>query len=116
VHELSIALSILEGAEEEMERQGGGSRVEAVYLRVGTLSGIVKEALISAYELACERTAFEGSRLVIEDIPVVVFCSKCKAERGVHSIQEFSCIECDTPASEILHGRELQLSALELVE
>lgn len=109
-------MSILEEAEEEVERQGGGARVDAVYLRVGALSGIVKEALLSAYELACEQTAFEGSRLVIEEIPIVVFCSKCNAERAVHSVIEFSCIECDTPASEVLHGRELQLSALELVE
>jgi hydrogenase nickel incorporation protein HypA/HybF len=116
VHELSIALSILEVAEEEIEKQGGGSRVDAVYLRVGALSGIVKEALISAFELACERTPFEGSRLVIEEMPIVVFCSKCQAERAVHSVQEFSCVECNTPASEIVHGRELQLSALELVE
>jgi hydrogenase nickel incorporation protein HypA/HybF len=116
VHELSIALSILEEAEEEIQRQGGVARVGAVYLRVGALSGIVKQSLISAYELACERTAFEGSRLVIEEIPIVVFCTKCQAERGVHSFQEFSCVECDTPASEILHGRELQLAALELVE
>jgi Zn finger protein HypA/HybF involved in hydrogenase expression len=47
---------------------------------------------------------------------VAVFCKKCQAERGVHSIQQFCCVECDTPApaSEILRGRELELAALEL--
>lgn len=66
MHELSIALSILEGAEEEAERHGG-ARVEAIYLRVGPLSGIVHEALLSAYQLACEQTPFENCRLVIEE-------------------------------------------------
>ena len=43
VHELSIALSILDVAEEEMERRGNVP-VEAIYLKVGPLSGVVKEA------------------------------------------------------------------------
>jgi hydrogenase nickel incorporation protein HypA/HybF len=116
MHELSIALSLLEVAEEEIEKQGGGSRVAALYLRVGPLSGIVPEALTSAYELACERTPFEGSRLVFEEVPIVIFCPKCNAERPVHSVQNICCVECNTPSAEIVHGRELLLSALELVE
>jgi len=67
VHELSIALSIVEGAEEEAKRQGG-ARVCAVHLKLGPLSGVVKEALLFSYELACEGTALEGSTLVIQEM------------------------------------------------
>lgn len=67
MHELSIALSIIEGAEEEAQRQGG-ARVCAVHLKLGPLSGVVKEALLFSYELACEGTSLEGSRLVIEEM------------------------------------------------
>lgn len=116
MHELSIALSLLEVAAEELEKQNGGSRVEALYLRMGALSGIASESLISAYGLACERTPFEGSRLVIEEVPVVIFCARCNAERAVHSVQEICCVECNTPSADIRQGRELLLSALELVE
>ena len=77
---------------------------------------MVKEALLSAWEMASEQTPFEHSRLVIEEVPIAVFCSKCQAERAVQSIQEFSCVECDTPASEVLRGRELLVCALELAE
>ncbi len=115
MHELSIALSILEVAEEEVERCGGG-QVDAIYLKVGPLAGVVEEALISAYELAREATPFSKARLVIEEVPIAVFCSKCQGERAVHSVQDFTCIECNTPASEIIRGRELQLAALELAE
>jgi hydrogenase nickel incorporation protein HypA/HybF len=115
MHELSIAMSILDVAEEEVERRGG-PKVLAIHIRMGPLAGVVKEALVSAYELACEQTAFEGSRLVIEDVPIVVFCSKCQAECPVKSMQSFCCTECDTPAMEALHGRELELTALELRE
>jgi hydrogenase nickel incorporation protein HypA/HybF len=115
VHELSIALSILDVAEEEAERRGG-VHVEAIHFKLGTLSGLVKRALISAYELACEQTPFEGSRLIVEEVPVVVYCVQCQAERPVHSLQRFCCAACDTPASPVLQGRELQLAALELAD
>jgi len=115
VHELSIALSILDVAGEEVERRGN-VQVEAIYVRLGPLSGVVKEALISAYELAREQTPFASARLVIEDMPIVIFCNRCGTERPVHSLQEMRCAHCDAPADRIVQGRELQLSALELAE
>jgi hydrogenase nickel incorporation protein HypA/HybF len=115
MHELSIALGILEITEEEVERRGG-VHVEAIHLRLGPLSGVVKEALLSAWEVASEQTEFETSRLVIEDVPIAVFCSTCQAERPVQSIQLLCCVECDTPATEVVRGRELLVSALELAE
>jgi hydrogenase nickel incorporation protein HypA/HybF len=115
MHELSIAMSILDVAEEELERHQG-ARVEAIHIRLGALSGVVKESLEAAYELACEQTQFASTRLVFEDVPIVVYCSKCQGERSVHSQQRLCCAECDTPATEILRGRELQLAALELEE
>jgi hydrogenase nickel incorporation protein HypA/HybF len=117
MHELSIAMSILDVVEEEVQRHNG-ARVEVIYLRVGQLSGIVKQALQNAYELAREQTPFAETRLVFEDVPVAIFCQKCQAERGIQSVQHFCCVECDSPApaSAILRGRELQLAALELEE
>lgn len=66
MHELSIALSIIEGVEEELDVRGR-PKLHAVHLRVGTLSGVVKEALLFAYDAACEGTSLAGSRLVIAE-------------------------------------------------
>lgn len=115
MHELSIALSIIDVAEEELQNHAG-ARVDAIHVRLGPLSGVVKEALVSAYELAREQTPFATSRLVFEDVPIVVFCSQCQAERSVQSLQVFRCAECDSPATEVVRGRELELAALELEE
>lgn len=115
MHELSIAVSIVEMAEEESD-QRGGARVNAVHLKLGMLAGIVKDALLSSYELACEGTRLQGSRLVIEEIPIVVYCPKCLAPRTVASVQWFVCPECESPVSEVIHGRELQVVALEIQE
>jgi hydrogenase nickel incorporation protein HypA/HybF len=114
MHELSIAISMIELAEEEVARRGN-VRVTAIHLKLGALSGVAKEALLSSYELACEGTAMEGSKLVIEEVPMIVYCPKCDAQRQV-SVQWFSCPECGTPTPDVVQGKELQVSALEIVE
>ncbi len=113
MHELSIALSIIELAEEEAA-QHGGAQINAVHLKLGRLAGVVKEALLFSYELACEGTGLEGSRLVIEEIPIVVFCHTCEVQRTLESMQWFVCPECKSPVNEILQGRELQVTAMEI--
>ena len=113
MHELSIAMSIVELAEEEAERRG--VQITAVHLKLGALSGVVKDALLSCYEMACDGTALQGSRLVIEDIPVLIYCPACRAEHPLSSIQLFCCPECGTPASEVRQGKELEVVALEIV-
>jgi hydrogenase nickel incorporation protein HypA/HybF len=113
VHELSIALSILELAGEESERCGGAF-VKAIYLKLGVLSGVGKEALASAFELATERSKFETCRLVIEEVSISGYCPKCQGERSVHSLQCLQCVDCGAYVSKISHGKELEVSALEL--
>lgn len=66
MHELSIALSMIDMASEEVVRHGS-ARVTALHLKLGHLSGVVKEALTFSYEIACQGTALEGSQLVIEE-------------------------------------------------
>lgn len=112
MHELSIAMSIVEMAREEAERHRG--QVSAVHLKLGALSGVVKEALLSSYEMACEDTPLAGSRLVVEELPIVVFCVRCQAQRGLTSTQWFCCPECGTPSSDIVQGKELEVVALEI--
>jgi hydrogenase nickel incorporation protein HypA/HybF len=112
MHELSIAMSIVEMAEEEAERRG--AQVSAVHLKLGVLTGVVKEALLSSYEMACEDTPLKGARLIVEEVPIVVFCVPCQARRGLTSAQWFCCPECGTPCSEVVQGKELEVVALEI--
>jgi hydrogenase nickel incorporation protein HypA/HybF len=114
MHELSIALSIIDMASEEAERRG--ARVEAVHLRLGTLSGVVEEALRFSYDLACEGTPLEGSRLVIEGVEAAVYCPDCKEERALPSVQHFACSVCGSPTPDVTRGRELEVAALEIRE
>ena len=113
VHELSIAVSMVEMAMEEAARHGGG-RVDAIYLRLGLLSGVVKDALLFSYDAACEGTPLAGSRLLIDEIPVIVNCPICREERELASVHEFCCPVCGSPTPDVIHGRELEVVALEI--
>lgn len=112
MHELSIALGILDAAEEEMRRHTG--RVAAVHLKLGRLSGVVKEALVSAYELAREGTLLEQAELVIEEVPILLHCSACAAEATPASPYEMRCPTCGALTPDVVSGRELEVCALEI--
>jgi hydrogenase nickel incorporation protein HypA/HybF len=111
MHELSIALSILDLAQEEATRQGG-ARVVEIHLKLGPLSGVVKEALLSAFDLARESGACADAKLVIEETPIRVYCPVCQDTRGVVSVQELRCVECGAPTPDVLGGRDLEVVAM----
>ena len=115
MHELSIAISLIEAATEEAEKHGG-AKVCAVHLRLGPLSGVEKDALLFSYGLAAEGTPLEGSQLIIEDSPVMVFCTACHARKPIRSLQSFCCADCNTPAIDVVQGRELEVTGLEIDE
>jgi len=114
MHELSIAMSIVDAAREEAQRRG--VQVTAVHLRLGALSGVVKEALLFSYEMACQDTPLEGSQLIVEELPVIVFCAQCQKERALDSVQMFACPDCGTPTIDVRQGKELEVFALEVNE
>lgn len=114
MHELSIAMGIVEAATDEARQRG--VQVTAVHLRLGALSGVVKDALLFSYDVACQDTPLEGSKLIVEDVPVVIFCRHCNGNRTLTSMQSFACPECHTPTMNIVQGKELEVFALEVEE
>ncbi len=105
-------MSIVDLAQEEAEQRG--VQVTGVHVKLGALSGVVKDALLASYEMACCDTPLQGSRLLVEEVPVVVFCPTCQSQRSISSVQLFCCEVCGTPVSEIVQGKELQVVALEI--
>jgi hydrogenase nickel incorporation protein HypA/HybF len=114
MHELSIAMGIVDAALDESRRRG--VQVSAVHLRLGALSGVVKDALMFCYEVACQDTPLQGSQLIVEDVPAIVFCPQCQQERELQSMQLFACPECGTPTMDVRRGKELEVFALEVQE
>jgi hydrogenase nickel incorporation protein HypA/HybF len=117
MHELSIAQGLVDVACEALAAcEPPPGRVQSVLVRIGALSGVVPEALEFCYGLVVKGTALAGSRLMIQDQPVVVFCPRCLENRTLDEDLQFRCPSCNTPTPEIVHGRELELISMELID
>ncbi len=115
MHELSIAHSIVATVTASIAQTDAG-HVREVRLRVGALSGVTKGALLFCYDIAIQGTPLEGSTLVVNELPVFIYCPQCLEERELPGVQRFRCPVCDTPSGEIRQGRELEIEALEIDE
>jgi hydrogenase nickel incorporation protein HypA/HybF len=113
MHELSIVLSIIGEIGVESETRGLHD-IEVVHLKVGVFSGVDRDALLFAWELACEGTPLEHSRLDIETVPLVVHCAVCRKDRTPPSLYQLCCPVCEMPSDTIVAGRELEVVSLEV--
>jgi hydrogenase nickel incorporation protein HypA/HybF len=113
MHELSIVLSIIDEIAEQSQARNLGD-VEVVHLKVGVFSGVDRDALLFAWQLACEGTPLEQSSLEIETIPLVIHCELCNSDRTPPSLYQLCCPDCFTPAQSIVTGKELEVVSLEV--
>ena len=93
-----------------------GARVKEVRLRVGALASVVEDSLQFCYGIATEGTPLEGSKLVVNAVPVVMRCESCSADVEIASLQSFRCPRCNAPVSNLLQGRELEIESIEIEE
>ena len=113
MHELSIAMSVIDVVEEELCRHPNAVAL-SVHLKVGPLSGVEKEALLSAYNLAREASSLKECQMKIEDVPIVAWCPQCQRETVVESILSLHCPACGATTPEVRKGRELEVFAMEI--
>lgn len=112
MHEVGLMQNALELAAERT-RAAGASRIHRLVLRVGALSGVVPEALESAFAVLAPGSLADGAQLQIETIGIVGWCERCQAEfpSGDHISL---CPKCGEPSAAIRRGRELELAQLEI--
>jgi hydrogenase nickel incorporation protein HypA/HybF len=118
VHELSIARSMLDVAVEQLDAAGvdfAATRVAKVSARVGVMSGVVPEALVSAFEIAAIGTPLAGAVLQVQTVGLAVWCDPCQAERELPPIGSLRCPVCQSRTPKIVRGQELELTAMEVV-
>ena len=114
MHELSLAMSILEIVEQEIERRSGGTpkgRVPSLTVRVGSLSGVEPEVLSFAWEVAREQGAFRDAELVIESVAARAVCDRCGA---AFLLGEGSgeCAVCGPVGFRIVEGHEVEVTRI----
>jgi hydrogenase nickel incorporation protein HypA/HybF len=112
MHELSIAEAIINSTLDEVSKQGGG-KVEEVGLRIGSLSGVMPDALEFAYEIAVRDTALDGSVINMEVIPATGKCAEC-GELCSFEMTPFMCPACGSFKIDLERGYELDIAYIRI--
>jgi hydrogenase nickel incorporation protein HypA/HybF len=110
MHELSIALSIVELAEEEAKKADASS-ISKVEVEIGTMAGIDPDALLFAWDVAVQGTMAEKSALVIHSIQAEAHCLECGTEFPAENYF-VQCPNCGSYRYQITKGKELRISSL----
>lgn len=112
MHEMSIALSIIELAESEACK-ANSKRIYDIELDIGTLSGVEIESLEFAFEAVKDGTILENSVVKINNIQAEGFCSECKKTFRMQYIYD-NCPACKSYNVSLLKGKELRLKSLNI--
>ena len=79
MHELGIVFHIIRSVE-EIGRQNGVKRVNAVTLELGEVSGVLKDYLQDCWNWAAAKSEMlRGAKLQMEVIPAKTLCEKLRA-------------------------------------
>ena len=112
MHELALMTEAVRMAVATAET-AGATRVSALHLRVGTLSGAVPDALQFAFDVVCRGTRAEGATLEIEPVLATCWCATCRAEFACVDFCN-ECPRCYNVSGELRRGRELEIASVEL--
>lgn len=112
MHELGIMTGVME-AVAESAKQAGATSVLKVNLSVGEMTEAIEDALMFAFEALSEGTFCEGAKLQIAMVKPKSRCLECGAEYE-HDRFHMLCPECDSFATELIAGRELQIDSIEV--
>lgn len=110
MHELSIVMSIISIAQEEV-KEAHASVVDEIELDIGTLSGIEMDALEFAWKEGVRKTILEHAVKKVNRIKGKAMCLECEAEFEVQNYYD-ACPVCGAHLLNILEGKELRLKSL----
>jgi hydrogenase nickel incorporation protein HypA/HybF len=112
VHELSIALSVLDIVRDAAAGSGLAS-VTVVRLRVGRASGVQPDSLRFAFDCSKVGTPAEGAALEIEEVPVGGHCAVCNGDFTSLEPYVLACPLCGGTSFNVTTGDELHVLDLE---
>ncbi len=110
MHELSIAMSIVELAGEEA-RKAGAATITKVEVEIGTLAGVESDALLFAWDAATEGSMAAKAPLIIHSVEAQAHCLECGMDfQASHFYVQ--CPHCESFRYQITRGKELRISSL----
>lgn len=113
MHELSIALGIVNIAENETKKANATS-VEVIELEIGVLAGVELDSLDFVWPTAVYNTVLEKAEKKINVIEGKAKCMDCDTVFKIEQLYD-TCPNCQSYLKGIIQGKELRVKALEVV-
>lgn len=112
MHEMSLAEGIVQLVE-DTARNDGCSKVKAVWLEIGQLAAVEKEALRFCFDAVTRDTVADGARLEIIETPGQGWCMKCEGSVPVTALYD-PCPVCGSYQIQVTGGNEMRVKELEV--
>ena len=112
MHEMSLAEEIVALVEETAIAEQC-RRVTAIWIEIGQLAAVEKDALRFCFDAVAHDSIAQGARLEIVETEGQGRCSKCGAEVTVKALYE-PCPVCDSYQVQITGGSEMRVKELEI--
>ena len=106
MHELGIMTGVLDAAS-QAAHEAGATRLLKVSLSIGEMTEAIEDALVESDPF------LKDAQLEVNMIRPKSRCLECGAEFE-HDRFHMFCPECDSFATELLAGRELQIDSIEV--
>jgi hydrogenase nickel incorporation protein HypA/HybF len=112
MHEMSLAEGVLQLIEDSA-RQQEFSKVNAVWLEIGQLSGVEVEAMKFCFDAVTRGSVAQGARLEIIALPGTGWCMACA--KTVAMAEVFGeCPDCGGYQLQVTGGTEMRVKELEV--
>jgi hydrogenase nickel incorporation protein HypA/HybF len=112
MHEMSLCEGVLKVLEEQACAQKF-ARVKTVWLEIGELASVEKEAMRFSFDMVMKGSLADGARLEIIEVPGQAWCMQCM--KTVVIKQRFdACHDCGSHQLQITGGEEMRIKELEV--
>ncbi len=112
MHELSVAMGIVNIAEKEIKK-ANKNKVTLIELEIGSLSGVELDSLEYVWEIAVKDTALDKAKKKINFIEAEAKCLECDTFFKVENVYD-NCPKCKSYFKDIVKGKELRVKSLEV--
>ena len=110
MHELSLALEVIDLAQREAGKRGIVT-IREILIEVGDLSGVEADTFQSALEMVVKDSVLENAGINLVRIPGTGKCSACSNEFKMKTRFD-TCPGCQCFASEITGGDDFRIVSL----
>lgn len=112
MHEMSLCEGVLRILEKQARAQRF-HRVKTVWLEIGELAGVEKEAVRFSFDVVMKGSLADGARLEIIETPGEAWCMQCM--KPVRINRHFdACSDCGGHQLQLTGGTEMRVKELEV--